>query len=67
LPFSGSVHRCFLSLCRFKWKAELLGPTPAKSLRASAVVINRTAAQDADWVQRLEAAKERLRQQQAAA
>jgi hypothetical protein len=30
-----------------KRKAELMGPTPAKSLRASAVVINRTAADDA--------------------
>jgi hypothetical protein len=67
LPFTGTVFRCFLSLCRFKRKAELMGPTPAKSLRASAVVINRTAAQDADWIQRLQAAKEHLKQQEAAA
>jgi hypothetical protein len=40
-----------------------MGPTPVKSLRASAVVINRTAAQDAGWLQRVKAAKERLRQQ----
>jgi hypothetical protein len=38
-----------------------------KSLRASVVVINRTATQDAGWVQRVEAVKERLRQQQRAA
>jgi predicted metal-binding transcription factor (methanogenesis marker protein 9) len=44
-----------------------MGPTPVKSLRASAVVINRTAAQDADWIQRLQAAKERPKQQEAAA
>jgi hypothetical protein len=44
-----------------------MGPTPAKSLRASAVVINRTAAQDATWIERLQATKERLKQQEAMA
>jgi hypothetical protein len=44
-----------------------MGPTPVKSLWASAVIINRTAAQDVGWVQRVEATKERLRQQQGAA
>jgi hypothetical protein len=43
---------------------ELMGPTPAKSLRASAVVINRTAANDVAWVERLQASKERLKQQE---
>jgi hypothetical protein len=44
-----------------------MGPTPAKSLRASAVVLNRTTEQDAAWVQQIEAAKGRLRQRQGAA
>jgi hypothetical protein len=44
-----------------------MGPTPVKSLRASAVVINQTAAQDAGWLQRVEAVKEQLWQQQGAA
>jgi hypothetical protein len=35
-----------------------------KSLRASAVVLNRTAEQDAAWVRQVEAAKGRLRQRQ---
>jgi hypothetical protein len=50
------------SLHRLKRKAELMGPTPAKSLRASAVIINRTAAHDAAWIERLQAAKERQKQ-----
>jgi hypothetical protein len=44
-----------------------MGPTPVKSLRASAVVLNRSAEQDAAWVREVEAAKERRRQQQEAA
>jgi hypothetical protein len=38
-----------------------------KSLRASAVVLNRTAEQDAAWVRQVEAAKGRLRHQQGSA
>jgi len=44
-----------------------MGPTPVKSLRASAVVLNRTAEQDAAWVRQVEAAKGRLRHQQGSA
>jgi hypothetical protein len=44
-----------------------MGPTPVKSLRASAVVLNRTAEQDAAWVRQVEAVKGRLRQRQGAA
>jgi hypothetical protein len=43
-----------------------MGPTPVKSLRASASVLNRSAAQDAAWVREVEAAKERRRQREAA-
>jgi hypothetical protein len=52
---------------RLKRKAELMGTTLAKSLRASAVVINRTVAHDVAWIERLQAAKERLKQQEAMA
>jgi hypothetical protein len=38
-----------------------------KSLQASAIVLNRTAEQDAAWVRQVEAAKGRLRQLQGAA
>jgi hypothetical protein len=41
-----------------------MGLTLVKSLRASAVVLNRTAEQDAAWVRQVEAAKGRLRQWQ---
>jgi hypothetical protein len=41
-----------------------MGLTPVKSLRASAIVLNRTAEQDAAWVWQVEAAKGRLRQRQ---
>jgi hypothetical protein len=41
-----------------------MGLTPVKSLRASVVVLNRTAEQDAAWVRQVEAAKGRLRQRQ---
>jgi hypothetical protein len=51
---------------RLKRKAETMGPTPVKSLRASAAVLNRSAEQDAAWVREVEAAKERRRQQEAA-
>jgi hypothetical protein len=44
-----------------------MGPTPVKSLRASAVVLHRTTEQDSAWVRQVEAVKERLRQQQEAA
>jgi hypothetical protein len=37
-----------------------MGLTPVKSLRASAVVLNWTAEQDAAWVRQVEAAKGRL-------
>jgi hypothetical protein len=43
-----------------------MGPTPVKSLRASAVVLKRTPEQDATWVRQVEAAKGRLRQLQGA-
>jgi hypothetical protein len=41
-----------------------MGLSPVKSLRASAVILNRTAEQDAAWVRQVEAAKGRLRQRQ---
>jgi hypothetical protein len=43
-----------------------MGPTPVKSLRVSAAVLNRSAEQDAAWVREVEAAKERRRQREAA-
>jgi hypothetical protein len=67
LPFPKSVGRQFFSLRRLKRKAEPMGPTPVKSLRAGAVVLNRTAEQDAAWVRQVEAAKGRLRQRQGSA
>jgi ABC-type branched-subunit amino acid transport system substrate-binding protein len=41
-----------------------MGLTPLKSLRAHAIVLNRTVEQDAAWVRQVEAAKGRLRQRQ---
>jgi hypothetical protein len=37
-----------------------MGPTPVKSLWASAIVLKRTSEQDAAWVRQVEAAKGRL-------
>jgi hypothetical protein len=44
-----------------------MGPTPVKSLRASAVVLNWTTEQDVAWVRQVEAVKGRLRRRQGAA
>jgi hypothetical protein len=53
-------------LFRTKRKAELAGPTPVKALRSGAAVIMRTAADDAAWVTKLQAATEWLKKREAA-
>jgi hypothetical protein len=50
-----------------KRKVELAGLTPVKALRSSAALMMRTAADDAAWVAKYQAAAERLRLQEAAA
>jgi hypothetical protein len=53
-------------LFRQKRKVELAGLTPVKALRSGAVVIMRTAADDAAWVAKYQAAAERLKLREAA-
>jgi hypothetical protein len=52
---------------RHKRKVELAGLTPVKVLRSGAVVMMRTAADDAAWVAKCQAAMERLKLREAAA